>query len=139
MDLAPNMIKIEGKLFLAYTFATEGVGPSLFFYDLQNGRTCARISKADLLIDCYPHTDDGVTKTHIRYIENETVFVRSIDFNQILSGEDSPDQPIFDFAAEENQNVVNQFKITSSGSARNRWSERYINEANTTEVFVNVS
>ena len=139
MDLAPNIIKIEGKLFLAYAFSIEAYGSSLFFYDLQNGRTCARISKAELLIDCYSHTDDGVTKTHIRYIGNETVFVGSVDFNQILLGKDSLDQPIYDIADEHNQNVFFQYKMTKPGSARNRWNERYEREAETSEVYVNVT
>lgn len=63
------MVKNQGKLFLAYTSATEEEGACLYFYDLQNNRTCAKVGKADLLIDCYPHkTDTEVTL--VRYIKD---------------------------------------------------------------------
>ena len=75
------MIKNGSKLFLAYTCATVEEGPCLYFYDLENRRTCAKVSKADLLIDCYPHqTDEGLTL--IRYIVDETIYERSVNFNQ---------------------------------------------------------
>ena len=68
MDQAPNLIKNGDKLFLAYTCATE-VEACLYFYDLENNRTCAKVSKAELLVDCYlDKTDEEVTSTHIRYI-----------------------------------------------------------------------
>ena len=82
MDMAPNMIKNDGKLYLAYTSATEELGASLYLYDLKNGRTCARVSKAELLIDIYPHkTDPGVTL--MRYIIQKEVFLRSVDFKKL--------------------------------------------------------
>ena len=93
MDQAPNLIKNGGKLFLAYTSATVEEGPCLYFYDLENRRTCAKVSQADLLIDCYPHqTDEGLTL--IRYIMDETLFERSVDFKQFNAIEPSLDQEI---------------------------------------------
>ena len=81
MDQAPNLIKNVGKLFLAYTSATVEEGPCLYFYDLENRMTCAKVSKADLLIDCYPHQTDKKL-TMIRYIMDETIYERSVDFKQ---------------------------------------------------------
>ena len=59
------MIKTQDKLFLAYTSATEELGNSLYFYDLENKRTCAKV-KAELLLDSYPHQSDE-DLTLIRY------------------------------------------------------------------------
>ena len=64
---------------MAYTSAVVKEGPGIFFYDLENGRTCAKVSKADLMIDCYPHqTEDRLTL--VRYIIDETLYERSVDF-----------------------------------------------------------
>jgi len=77
MDQAPNMINNGGKLFLAYTSVTTL--QSLYFYDLENGRTCAKVPNAELFIECYPNkTDPGLT--FIRYIKDKDMFLRSVDF-----------------------------------------------------------
>lgn len=81
MDQAPNLIQNDGNLLLVYTSATEAEGPGLYFYDLKSSQTCAKVSKAELFLDCYPHqTDAGVT--NIRYIIGDKVAERSIDFKQ---------------------------------------------------------
>ena len=77
-DLAPNVVIIGGILLLAYTSSTEEYGPCLYFYDLENRRTCAKVNKAEILVDCYPHpTESGIT--FIRYISNEKISVRSVE------------------------------------------------------------
>ena len=71
------MINNGGKLFLAYT--SVSTFQSLYFYDLESSRTCAKVPNAELLIECYPHkTDPGLTC--IRYINDKDMFLRSVDF-----------------------------------------------------------
>ena len=86
MDQAPNLIRNEegNLLLLAYTSATEESGASLYFYDLEKGRTCVSLSKAELLIDCLPSQTDA-RLTNIRYIQDEEIYVRSVDFSQTLT------------------------------------------------------
>lgn len=56
MDQAPNLIRNEESnlLLLTYTSAKEESGASLYFYDLEKGRTCVSLKKAELFIDCHP-------------------------------------------------------------------------------------
>ena len=85
------MIKNDGQLFLVYTSATEEEGASVFFYDLENGRTCARVRKAELFIDCFPHQTD-VDVTLMRYIIKEEIFLRKVDFKKFQTNVQSLDQ-----------------------------------------------
>ena len=66
---------------MAYTSATVEEGPCLYFYDLENGRTCAKVSKAELFLDSYPHQSDE-RLTLIRYVDDEKLYERSVDFKQ---------------------------------------------------------
>ena len=50
---APNLIGSEGNWLLAYTGATTESGSCLFFYDIKRSKTIARISGAELLVNCY--------------------------------------------------------------------------------------
>ena len=84
MDQEPCLIKNEGNLFLTYTSASTETGACLYFYDLSNRRTCAKVSEAELFIDCYPHkTEVGIT--NIRYTQKDNLVERSVNFRQFLT------------------------------------------------------
>ena len=66
---------------IVYSSPTIEQGPCLYFYDLETGRTFAKISKAELFVDSFLNEEI----TSIRYIVGEKIFVRSIDFEQLMS------------------------------------------------------
>ena len=80
----------------------------MYFYDLENNRTCAKVSNGELLLDSYPHqSDEGITL--IRYIMEETLFERSVNFSLIKSNGSSLEQEIYQIDSDDS-NLTNQSK-----------------------------
>ena len=81
----------------------------MYFYDLENGRTCAKVSKAELLIDCYEHPTDA-RLSNIRYMQDHQIIVRSVDFSQSVTNMDNHHQHIYEIDRD-NTNLIAHTKI----------------------------
>ena len=83
LQAAPTLIKVHNdSRYLVYAGPTRELGPALFFYSLEHRCTIAKISGAEILIDCYKsYTTERFFIVTLH--KDETVVLRELDLRTI--------------------------------------------------------